>query len=128
MGRFLLLILVAVLALASPVVRSRLQPYLRPALDPVYEWSARSKVRELARLIESDRTAGKPSPKPREFSAFIRRHYGDEGAGVDPWGVPFYLKRNRGTLVVASAGRDGTRGTADDIRETAVAPARRALR
>ena len=117
MGRVLLVLLLAAAALASPAVRARLAPYAKPALDPVYEWSARSKVREIARMVQSERSVGRAVPSPKTFPEFVARRYPGEG-GTDPWGVPFYLKQQRAGMLVGSAGRDGVRGTADDIVES----------
>ncbi|HEX2095610.1 MAG TPA: hypothetical protein VHG28_24650 [Longimicrobiaceae bacterium] len=115
MGRFLLVVLIAALALANPTVRSYLQPYLKFVFDPVYEWSARSRVQEIARIIEAERTAGRPLPTPRTFGGFLEERFPGGNGALDPWGVPYYLRRERGSLVVGSAGRDRKPGTEDDI-------------
>lgn len=117
MGRVLLVLVLAAAALASPVVRARVQPYAQPALDPVYEWSTKSRLQEIARMIQTDRAAGRPTPTPKEFPEFMERRYPGEGGAEDPWGVPYYLKKERAGLAVGSAGRDGVRGTADDLLE-----------
>lgn len=116
MGRVLLVLLLAAAALASPAVRGRVKPYVQPALDPVYEWSTRSRVKEIARMIQTDRAAGRSTPTPKNFAEFLRRRYPGDGGATDPWGVPYYLVKGRtGTTAVGSAGADGVRGTADDI-------------
>jgi len=117
MGRFLLVLVVAAAALASPAVRARIQPYVQPALDPVYEWSARSKLKEVARMIGTERASGRGVPAPREFTRFMERRYRGADGTLDPWGSPYYLEAGRGGTVIGSPGRDRTRGTADDIVE-----------
>ncbi|HEU0079683.1 MAG TPA: hypothetical protein VFQ76_18640 [Longimicrobiaceae bacterium] len=117
MGRVLLVLVIAAAALASPVVRAKVQPYAQPALDPVYEWSTNSRLHEIARMIETDRAAGRAIPTPKTFPEFMARRYPGEGGAEDPWGVPYYLKKERAGLAVGSSGRDGVRGTADDLLE-----------
>jgi hypothetical protein len=124
MGRVLLVLLLAAAALASPAVRAEVQPVVQPALDPVYEWSTRSKVSEIARMLATEKAAGRSVPEPRAFTGFMEKRY--PGGSLDPWGTPYYLKtERRGGTWVGSAGRDGTPGTPDDIREPLTAPARR---
>lgn len=115
MGRVLLVLLLAAAALASPDVRGRVKPYVQPALDPVYEWSTRSRVKEIARMIQTDRAAGRSTPTPKNFPQFLERRYPGEGGVTDPWGTPYYLLKQRAGTSVGSAGADGVRGTADDI-------------
>ena len=124
MGRVLFVLVIAAAALASPAVRARVQPVVQPALDPVYEWSTRSKVSEIARMLATEKAAGRRVPEPRDFTDFLERRYPGGGA-LDPWGSPYYLKtERRGATWVGSAGRDAARGTPDDIRETLASTAR----
>ncbi len=117
MGRFLLVLVIAAAALASPTVRAGLMPYVQPALDPVYEWSTRSKVSEITRMLNTEKASGRNVPEPRAFTEFLEKRY-PGGGSLDPWGTPYYLKtERRGATWVGSAGRDATAGTADDIRE-----------
>ena len=116
MGRVLLVILVAAAALASPTVRAKLKPHVQPALDPVYEWSTRSRVSEIVRALKTERARGRAVSDGDAFAGFLEQRFPGGGA-VDPWGTPYYLKNERRTgLVVGSAGRDSLPGTADDIR------------
>lgn len=115
MGRVLLVLVLAAAALASPAVRGRLQPHVQPALDPVYEWSTRSRVNEIARMIQTDRAAGRSTPTPKTFPEFLERRYPGDGGATDPWGAPYYLVKARAGTSVGSAGADGVRGTPDDI-------------
>ena len=117
MGRVLFVLVIAAAALASPAIRARAQPLVQPALDPVYEWSTRSKVSEIVRMLKTEKAAGRSFPEPRAFTGFLEKRY-PGGGSLDPWGTPYYLKtERRGGTWVGSAGRDATPGTADDIRQ-----------
>jgi hypothetical protein len=115
MGRIIWALLIGGALLATPQVREWLAPRAQPLLNPVYEWSAHSRVKEIARLLETRRSAAKPLPTTRTFSAFLKEEFVREDATLDPWGTPLYLRKQRGALVVGSAGRDGEAATADDI-------------
>jgi hypothetical protein len=117
MGRLLLVILVAAAALASPDVRAWLQPHVQPALDPVYEWSTRSRVSEIARVLNTEKASGRAVPDAKAIQGFLETRF-PGGGSLDPWGTPYYLRteRRRGQFV-GSAGRDLVPGTADDIRK-----------
>ncbi|HEV2146670.1 MAG TPA: hypothetical protein VGR37_04570 [Longimicrobiaceae bacterium] len=117
MGRILLVFVIAAAALASPDVRAWLKPHVQPGLDPVYEWSARSRVSEVARMIQTEKAAGRSIPNPKTFGDFLERRFRGADGAMDPWGAPYYLKKERDRTVIGSAGRDGIPGTADDIRE-----------
>lgn len=112
----LLLLCVIAFALADPTARAWWRPHLAPVLDPAYEWSVRSRVSEIARMIEADRAAGRFLPPPGEIDAYVERQYRHGGAGIDPWGSPYRLMRERVGARVVSAGRDATPDTEDDIR------------
>lgn len=112
----LLLLCATAFAVVNPSAREQLRPYLAPVLDPVYEWSVRSRVNEIARKIEADRAAGRFPPEPGEIDLYVERQYRYGGAGIDPWGSPYRLVKERAGLRVVSAGRDAIPETADDIR------------
>lgn len=112
----LLLLCITAFAVVNPSAREQIRPYLAPVLDPVYEWSVRSRVNEIARKIEADEAAGRVPPEPGEIHLYVERQYRYGGAGIDPWGSPYRLVRERAGLRVVSAGRDATPDTGDDIR------------
>ena len=116
MGRFLLAILVVVALLTNGSVRAHVQPYAHFVLDPVYEWSAHSQVKEIARLVQTDAATGREVPNERTFTAFLEHEYpDDEHPDQDPWGTPYFLRRDGESLVIGSAGRDREPDTGDDI-------------
>lgn len=115
MGRVFWGLIVAAVLLATPGVRQWLAPYAQPLLDPVHEWSTRSRVEEISRLLQARVAGGHPLPTPRTFSDFLLAEYRRDDDAVDAWGTPYYLRVERLRTVVGSAGRDRTPGTADDI-------------
>jgi hypothetical protein len=110
-----LLIILLLVLIMFPPVRERLLPYAQPALDPMYEWSAKNRVTSLAKFVEEQESLGFPPPEPHEFSAFVERRDLQENASMDPWGSRYYLRLMRDTYYVGSPGRDRIEGTADDV-------------
>jgi hypothetical protein len=121
--RLLLLLLVAVGVAVNPTLRSRFEPhvmprvrpYLQRLLDPVHEWSTRSRVEEVARRLQTRAAQGSGLPSGAAFSDFMRSEYRGPDAALDPWGVPLYLYRDALGYRVGSAGRDHVPFTADDL-------------
>ena len=110
---WILLLVVAAVVLVKPL-RERASPYMEPALNPVYEWSTRNRVKDLQRLTAREISVTGDLPRPRDFQSFISKLEGGKSA-VDSWGQPYYLTVGRRTYQVGSSGRDRVRGTADDI-------------
>lgn len=120
MGR-LLVVLLALAALASSDVRARIRPHVQWLLDPVYEWSTGPKVNEIANDLDTSRAGGGSLPaSDRDLHVFLRTRYHQEEAALDPWGVPYFVVRDPGGVKVASAGRDRTPRTGDDLVSHAV--------
>lgn len=116
MGRLLLILLLVAGAVAiNPTLRTHAQPYVQPALDPVYEWSTRSRLGEINRLLEADRAMGRSLPTSDEFSDYLRQQFLTGDGHLDSWGTPFYLRDGRRETTIGSAGRDGEPRTADDL-------------
>lgn len=124
MGRIVFVLLVFATVI-NPELRARVQPHVQWMLDPVFEWSARSRVHEISRALEAESSLGRPIPTSSTLPAFLRRHYKRDDATVDPWNVHFYLARDTWTVRVASAGRDQQPFTADDILSPPVEQAQR---
>lgn len=118
----LLLLCVTAYAVVNPSAREWVRPHLAPVIDPVFEWSVQSRVSEIARKIEADQAAGRFPPDPGEIDLYVERHYRYGGAGIDPWGSPYRLVKERAGLRVVSAGRDAIPDTDDDIRSSLLAP------
>lgn len=118
------LIFVLIAVVLNPTLRTRVEPHLGFALDPVYGWQVRGKVAEIARGLQSDLAAGRALPPERGFSDYLRRRYPGEDSHLDPWGTPYFLARARNGVQIGSAGPDRARGTQDDILSVGVAPQR----
>ncbi|HEX5521044.1 MAG TPA: type II secretion system protein GspG [Longimicrobiaceae bacterium] len=118
---FLFLLVVLIAVLVNPTMRSKAEPHLAFALDPLYEWMARSKLGDIASHVEAQVASGRGVPDPKGFGTFLEQRYLRDDAPFDPWGTPYYLKVERGTVRAASAGRDRRRGTPDDIVSRPVA-------
>jgi hypothetical protein len=115
MGRlFAVLLLLIVVVIVSRPLRQRVEPHVQFALDPIYGWSAKNRVAELEKLLEDQKSMGRPIPPPRDFLQFIQQQ-DPTGGGVDPWGNPYFLIATRTTFQVGSAGKDGQPQTDDDI-------------
>ena len=110
----LLLLLLMTVLLVEPV-RERARPYLQPALDPVYEWSAKNRVKTLVKYVEEEEILGRPIPTARSFPDFIEDRDVQKDASKDPWGNPYYLRVLRRGYYVGSPGRDQVAGTPDDV-------------
>jgi hypothetical protein len=112
----LLLLLSAAARLVSPSTRARIAPYTHWLLDPVYEWSAQSRLAQIAHAIDGEAAGGRPFPTTTEgLSAFLDSFYGGRDRALDPWGNGFFVTRDASGLHVASAGRDGRGDTPDDL-------------
>ena len=123
MGRLLFLLLIGGFAVvANPDWRAKAQPYVQPALDPVYEWQAAGRVNEIAKAIHAQTKMDRPLPTEKTLTEFLQHRYASEAAARDPWGTPFFLKNSRRSLAVGSAGPDHKVGTEDDILSDPVPP------
>jgi hypothetical protein len=115
MTRILVLgLIAAVLSVAHPDVREYLKPHVEQVLNPVYVWSANSRVTDFHRRLEADMERGRQVPSDSALHVYLERAF----PGVDltdPWGTPYFLANEHNSVRVASAGPDRARGTADDI-------------
>jgi hypothetical protein len=114
---WLLVAAVAVVVLVPPV-RARVWPKLQPALNPVYEWNARTRVNEIRDVVKRADAVGRPVPTGDAFAQFVDSEDMQEDASLDPWDTPYYITfgdANGSTFQIGSAGKDQTPGTEDDI-------------
>jgi hypothetical protein len=111
---WLLMGVIAVIVLVPPV-RQRVWPKLQPALNPVYEWNARTRVNDIRDVVKRAEATGRPIPTGEAFSNFVDSEDMQEDASDDPWGSPYYILFDRATFQIGSAGKDRQPGTADDI-------------
>jgi hypothetical protein len=112
---FLILLLGILVVVISPPLRSRAEPHVRFALNPLYEWTTRNRVTDLYNELESEKSLGRSLPTPRNFIKFVEQKDPGGGGAIDAWGNPYYLEATRKTFRVGSNGPDGLQGTADDI-------------
>jgi hypothetical protein len=120
MRLLLLLILVLVFVVINPTARERAMPYAEPVLNPVNEWSTKSRLAEYTRLIREAETLGSGVRSNNDLAELLRREYPHRDATVDPWGTPYYIQPVRGGFTVASAGRDRVRGTEHDLHSDTI--------
>jgi hypothetical protein len=107
-----LLVLSAVVAL-SPSLRENVLAAVGSTLDKRRTQQANTRMTEIVALL---RSRDRRLPSDDEFKAFVDRglqnHPND---GTDPWGTPYYLRRDRFQYWVGSAGPDKLVRTGDDI-------------
>jgi hypothetical protein len=121
MGRlFLIALFVVVAVLINPTMRTKAMPYIQPALDPAYEMMARTRLKDIAKSMEAQAAVGRALPTEKTIGAFLKERYATSDAAVDPWGTPYFVKPKHDRVIVASAGPDRKKGTADDILSPAV--------
>jgi hypothetical protein len=111
---WLLVAAVAVVVLVPPV-REKVWPKVQPALNPVYQWSARNRVNQIRDVVKRADSVGRPVPTGVEFAHFVDTEDMQQDASIDPWGTPYYITFSGATFQVGSAGRDLQAGTGDDI-------------
>jgi hypothetical protein len=112
---FWLLVAAAAVVALVPPVRERVWPKLQPALNPVYEWNARTRVNDIRDVVKRADATGRNIPTGTAFAQFVDSEDMQEDASLDPWGTPYYILLDRATFQVGSAGKDMQPGTEDDI-------------
>lgn len=132
MKKVLLLLLLILLILTVPELRSFAAPVIDPVgetlailvapvvnkvRDPFFEWKARDEARAIVKLLRDQEAIGQRLPTARDFDDFLRTRHRANREGLDPWGIPYYLKYTQAGAVVGSAGADMEAGTEDDVTE-----------
>jgi hypothetical protein len=115
---FLLLVIAVAAVVMVPQLRERVWPKVQPAFNPVYEWSARSRVNEIRDLVKRADAMGHTPPAGAAFDDFVDREDMQGNASEDPWGTPYYIMFSGNSFQIGSAGKDREPGTDDDIVST----------
>ena len=133
MKNVLLVLLLVLLFLTVPPLRAFAAPVIDPVgeklavlIEPVVvkvrtpflEWRARDETRTIVTLLRDQEAIGQPLPRAREFQDWVQRRHRSNPDGLDPWGLPYYVKYTEAGAVVGSVGPDLLPNTADDITET----------
>ena len=128
----LLSLLVLLLVVSIPPLRAFASPVLDPlgvqlaklfepvvvkVQTPFFEWKAKDETRTIVNLMRDQEAIGQPLPRTREFHAWLQRRHRANRDGLDPWGMPYYVKYTDQGAVVGSPGPDLEPNTADDITE-----------
>lgn len=101
-------------------VAERLGPVGELVLTPIRNYATQTEIEFIADQIEMHRTEGREVPNEKTFQSWMKKRVKTRYDGRDAWGTPYFLLRREPQWTVGSAGRDGERGTADDIREPVV--------
>ena len=132
MKKVLLLLLLILLFLSVPQLRSfaapvidpvgaglarLVSPVVRRVHKPFFEWKARDEARAIVKLMRDQEAIGQPLPTKRNFGRFLEQRFRANREGLDPWGMPYYINYNSQGAVVGSAGADLEPDTPDDITE-----------
>jgi Type II secretion system (T2SS), protein G len=116
---FLALVIAVAVVVLVPPVRERVWPKVQPAFNPLYEWSARTRVNEISDVVKRADSLGRSVPAGGPaFAAFVDTEDMQQNASEDPWGTPYYIVFNGQSFQVGSAGKDRDPGTDDDILST----------
>jgi hypothetical protein len=113
------LIIVIIVGLGAafyfPDSRAMLLDRFSFAADPLMEWITVQEMRrvrgDLARWDDRRRAF----PTNRDLPTWMRTHYQNDDTQYDAWGNPYWLVSNTRTFSVNSNGRDGIKGTEDDL-------------
>ena len=132
MKKVLLLLLLILLILSVPQLRSFAAPVIDPVgeklailvapavnavRNPIFAWKARDEARAIIILLRDQEAIGRRLPTSRDFAAFLQQRHRINREGLDPWGVPYYIKYTQQGAVVGSAGPDLEMDTEDDVQE-----------
>ena len=133
MKNVLLVLLLILLFLSVPPLRAFGAPVIDPVGEklaklvepvvvkvrtPFLEWRAKDETRVIVGLLRDQEAIGQQLPRAREFHDWLQRRHRANPDGLDPWGLPYYVKYTDAGAVVGSGGPDLLPNTADDITET----------
>lgn len=111
-----------------PPTRARMSRALEPALVrlgpvgeamvfPLQKYSTTQEIQFILDQIQLARTEGKETPDEKTFHRWLARRVLTKNNGADAWGHQYYLVKVNKSMSVGSVGKDGQRGTDDDIRK-----------
>ncbi|MCI0435781.1 MAG: hypothetical protein L0271_19385 [Gemmatimonadetes bacterium] len=127
-GLFIALVLIG-FAWGYPPTRARMAKALEPALVrlgpvgeaivyPVEKYSTTQEIQFILDQIQLAKTEGKETPDEKTFHRWLSRRVLTKNNGADAWNFKYYLILVNRTITVGSVGKDGQRGTDDDIRRS----------
>lgn len=73
-----------------------------------------SELSKMARLLVLQRNQGARAPTQETLAAFLTRN-DIAPSGLDPWGTPYQMTHEGGTIIIRSAGPDLRYETDDDL-------------
>lgn len=112
-GKILLVILLALgIAMAVPSTRATLMEKASPVLNGFKAKMVPSRLDAMANQLEARVRRGEGFPS--SWESWLDRDF--TGDPKDPWGNVYYLQAGRRNFTVGSAGPDGVKGNADDIK------------
>lgn len=116
MGK-LLIVLIAGLGAAFyfPDSRTMLLDRFSFASDPLMEWVTVQEMRKVVGALARWDDRGKAFPDNRELPSWLRSHFQNDDTLYDAWGNAYWLVANTRTFSLNSNGRDGLKGTEDDL-------------
>jgi hypothetical protein len=85
------------------------------AADPLMEWITVQEMRKVVGDLARWDDRGKSFPNNRELPSWLRSHYQNDDTQYDAWGGAYWLVSNTRTFSLNSSGRDGLKGTEDDL-------------
>jgi hypothetical protein len=101
-----------------PRLREQVLPVVQSMLDSRRSDEANTRIEEISALMVR---RVHEVPPPAQFKAFVDKGLPNyRNAGTDPWGTPYYLRRDKFNAWVGSAGPDKIQGTDDDILSNSV--------
>ncbi|HUG40738.1 MAG TPA: hypothetical protein VMM12_09640 [Longimicrobiales bacterium] len=126
---FLAILLILLLSVSVPPLRSRAMPKYRalgswvwgylegpvsPAFNPWRRMKTRAEMAKIANQLIVLRNRGYPPPTQADLPAFVFRAAEDSTA-TDAWGSPYQIEIGRDSIYLRSWGADLEPGTEDDI-------------
>lgn len=110
---FLLVVVLAGLAMMDPRLRERALQLVSPINEASQQRSAQRALEGIAAAVASAATETGAYPQPGGMSLWLEER---DRAGEDPWGSAYYFELFADSFVVGSPGPDARLRTDDDLR------------